>query len=117
VLDPTFGDPLRDAWHGQPVWITISPVNAPEVQAIWASTPSPNHLTGITGFTHEEGAAAEDRLLAQLSTIDLHHGPYSTKTPYAVLTVIGATLTESVRAALSELGFSKFQQRIRRDPR
>jgi hypothetical protein len=111
VLDPTFGDRLRDAWHGQPIWITMSPVNAPEVQAIWISTPSPNHLTGITGFAYEEGAAAEDRLLAQLSTIDLHHGPYSTKTPYTVLTVIGATLTEPVCAALSELGFSKFQQR------
>jgi hypothetical protein len=111
VLDPNFGDRLRDVWRGQPVWITMSPVNAPEVQALWASTPSPIHLTGITGFAHEEGAAAEDGLLAQLSTIDLHHGPYSTKTPYAVLTVIGAQLTEPVRAALSELGFSKFQQR------
>jgi hypothetical protein len=89
----------------------MSPVNASEVQELWASTPSPNHLTRITGFAHEERAAAKDGLLAQLSTIDLHHGPYSTKTPYAVLTVIGAQLTEPVRAALSELGFSKFQQR------
>jgi hypothetical protein len=109
VLDPNFGDRLRDVWRGQPVWITMSPVNAAEVQALWAARP--NHLTGITGFAHEEGAAAEDGLLAQLSTIDLHHGPYSTKTPCAVLTVIGAQLTEPVQAALSELGFSKFQQR------
>ena len=111
VLDPNFGDRLRDAWRGQPVWITMSPANAPEVQALWANTPSPNHLTGITGFAHEEGVAAEDRLLAELSTIDIHHGPYSTNTPYSVLTVIGAQLTEPVRAALSELGFSTFQQR------
>src|SRR5262245_35833389 len=111
VLDPNFGDRLRDAWRGQPVWITMSPPNAPEVQALWANTPSPNHLTGITGFAHEEGVAAEDRLLAELSTIDLHHGPYSTNTPYSVLTVIGAQLTEPVRAALSELEFSTFQQR------
>ena len=110
VLDPNFGDRLQDVWRGQPVWITMSPVNAPEVQALWASKPSPNPVTGITGFAHEEGAAAEDRFLAQLSTIDLHHGRYSTDTPYAELTVIGAQLTEPIEAALSELGFSKFQQ-------
>jgi hypothetical protein len=111
VLDPNFGDRLRDAWRGQPVWITMSSINASEVEALRANTPSPNHLTGITGFAHDEGAAAEDRLLVQLSTIDLHHGPYSTNTPYKVLTVTGAQLTEPVRAALSELGFSTFQQR------
>jgi hypothetical protein len=111
VLDPNFGGRLRDEWRGQPVWITLSPVNEPEVRALWANMPSPNHLTGITGFAHEERAAAEDRLLGQLSMIDLHHGPYSTDTPYTVLTVIGAQLTEPVRAALSELGFSRFQHR------
>jgi hypothetical protein len=110
VLDPNCGDRLRDAWRGQPVWITMSPANTPEIQALWANTSSPNHLTGITGFTHKEGVAAEDQLLAELGTIDLHHGPYSTNTPYSVLTVIGAQLTEPVRAALSELGFSTFQQ-------
>jgi hypothetical protein len=89
----------------------MSPVNAPEVRALWANTSSPNHLTGITGFAHDERAAAEDRLLGQLSMIDLHHGPYSTDTPYTVLAVIGAQLTEPVRAALSELGFSRFQHR------
>jgi hypothetical protein len=94
VLDPNFADRVRDAWRGQPVWITMSPVNAPEVRALWANTSSPNHLTGITGFAHDERAAAEDRLLGQLSMIDLHHGPYSTDTPYTVLTVIGAQLTE-----------------------
>jgi len=43
--------------------------------------------------------------------IDLHHGSYSAKTTYTVLKVIGAQLTEPVRAALSELEFSTFQQR------
>jgi hypothetical protein len=55
--------------------------------------------------------AAEDQLLAQLSAIDLHHGPYSTTTPYTGLRVIGARLTKPVLVALSELGFAKFQER------
>jgi hypothetical protein len=111
VLDPNFGDRLRDAWRGQAIWITMSPANAPVVRALWAQAPSRDHFTGITGFVHKEGVAAEDRLLAELRTIDLHHGRYSTTTPYTLLTVIGAQLIEPVRAALSELGFATFEQR------
>ena len=36
----------------------------------------------------------EDRFLAELGTIDLHHGPYSTNTPYTALTVIGVASTK-----------------------
>jgi hypothetical protein len=111
VLDPDFGDLLRDAWRGQPVWITMSSVNAPVVHALWTSAPSQDHLNGITGFKHVDGLTAEDRFLDELSTIDLHHGPYSTTTPYIVLTVIGTGLTETIKAALSDFGFSAFRQR------
>ena len=111
VVDSEFGDRLRDAWHGQPVWITMSAANVPVVHALWANAPSSDHLTGITGFKHAEGTAPEDRFLTQLYMIDLHHGPYSTTTPYTTLTVIGTPLTEKIRTALSQLGFSTFQQR------
>jgi hypothetical protein len=108
VLDPDFGDQLHSAWRGQPIWITMSPVNATAVRALWASVPNP---TGITGFKHEAGVPAEDRLIAELSTIDLHHGPYSSETPYTVLTVVGVCLSDRVRSALSEFGFAQFQER------
>jgi len=49
--------------------------------------------------------------MAELTTIDLHHGPCSSTTPYTALAVIGARLTDPVRAALSELGFSIFLPR------
>jgi hypothetical protein len=111
VLDPDFGERLRDEWQGQAVWITMSPVNAVTVRSLWAAAPSQDQLTGITGFTHQEGATAEHQLLDQLSNIDLHHGPYSTTLPHTTLAVIGTTLTENVRAALSTLGFVEFEQR------
>jgi hypothetical protein len=111
VLDPNFGERLRDEWHGQGVWITMSPVNAVTVRSLWATAPSQNHLTGITGFTHEKDATAEDRLLAHLSDIDLHHGPYSTKSPYTALAVIGTPLSDNIRTALSQLGFLEFKER------
>jgi hypothetical protein len=110
VLDPDFGDRLRSAWCGQPIWITISPANAPVVHALWATAPLSDHLTGITGFTHLADRPVEDQLLAELGMIDLHHGAYSTTAPYARLVVIGAQLTDPVRNALAELGFSTFEQ-------
>jgi hypothetical protein len=111
VLDPDFGEHLRNEWYGQAVWITMSPVNAVTVRSLWADAPREDHLTPITGFTHQEGTPAEGQLLAQLTAIDLHHGPFSTKTPYTALTVIGTALTESVRTALLRLGFLEFEQR------
>jgi hypothetical protein len=111
ILDPHFGDQLQDAWPGRPVWITMSPVNEPVVKALWSlKPPHSNYLTGITGFKHVEGTA-EDRLLAQLRAIDLHHGPYSSPTPHTALRVIGSRLTETIRDALIEFGFSTFQER------
>ena len=110
VLDPDFGDRLRDVWPGQAVWITMSPANEPVVRAIWASARSSNHLVGITGFRYQENISEQDRLLAELETIQLHHGPYSTSSPFTVLKVIGCKLTDAVQSALSELGFYDHRQ-------
>jgi hypothetical protein len=110
VLDPDFGDRLQQVAQGQAIWITMSPANAPMVHALWGAALTPNHLAGITGFQYHEGIAAEDSLLDQLDAIDLHHGPYSTKTSYTVLKVIGAQPTPPVQAALSALGFSTFEK-------
>jgi hypothetical protein len=40
VLDPNFGDRLRETWRGQPVWITMSLGNTPEVQALGPRRPA-----------------------------------------------------------------------------
>ena len=110
VLDPDFGDRLRDVWPGQAVWITMSPTNEPVVRSIWASVRGSNHPVGITGFRYQENVSEQDRLLAELETIQLHHGPYSTSSPFTVLKVIGCKLTDAVQSALSELGFFDCRQ-------
>jgi hypothetical protein len=69
-----------------------------------------DHRTGVTGMSFNVDIAPEDQFLAELDTVDLHYGPHSTKAPYTVLEVIGATLTVSIRAALSEFGFSDFTE-------
>jgi len=110
ILDPDFGERLRDAWQGQAIWIAMSATNAPIVQPLWAVASNANYLCGITGFTHGDSGTAEESFLDIVSDIDLHHGPYSTANPYTVLRVIGTPFTPAIREALSELGFFAFQQ-------
>ena len=110
IVDPAFGEKLRTVPAGQPVWIVMSPVNKPVIRSLWASDAAPDHLSGITGFRFDEGVSTEDVLLAELSEIDLHHGPYSSSSPYTQIMVMGARLTVDVRAGLSEFGFTDFTE-------
>jgi hypothetical protein len=111
IVDPAFGEKLRTVPAGQPVWITMSPANEPVIRSLWSTSQSPtNHLTGITGFHFVESDSAEDRLLGELDEIDLHHGPYSSPSPYTEVIVRGARLIPDVRASLEEYGFSDFTE-------
>ena len=109
ILDPNFGERLKKI-ERSPVWITMSPVNKPVIQKIWGNSPPGDHLTGITGFNHREEISPENRFLEEIDTIDLHQGPYSTKSPYTILEVIGARLTGELRNALLGFGFSDFAE-------
>jgi hypothetical protein len=108
IVDPNYGERLRQVWPGQPVWIAMSSTNEPTVRSLWASHPDGDHLSGITGFRFDANARPENSLLDNLNMIDLHHGLHSSKDPYTVLEVSGARLTIDVRDALSKLGFEKF---------
>jgi hypothetical protein len=46
-------------------------------------------------------------LLAELDTIDLHHGSYSADPPYTVLEVLGTPLTAKAKNELSAYGFNR----------
>ena len=111
VVDPDFGDRLRQVPVGKPVRITMSDANAPFVRAIWTECRNPSDLHGVTGFTHQDADTPEDRLLGQLDAVDIHHGPYSAQPPYTILTVVGATATPEVGEALLDLGFRTIERR------
>jgi hypothetical protein len=110
ILDPNYGDRLRQVWPGRPVWITMSSINEPAVRSLWAAHPDVDHLSGITGFRFDAHASPEESLLDNLDAVDLHHGPHSSKEPYTVLEVSGARLTINVREAMSKLGFERFSE-------
>jgi hypothetical protein len=109
VMDPNYGERLRQIWQpGRPAWIAMSPINEPTVRSLWTSHPDTDYLTGITAFDFDPDALPENSFLNYLGTIDLHHGPCSSETPYTALEVIGARLASDVREALRELGFNEF---------
>jgi hypothetical protein len=88
----------------------MSFANEPVIRSIWANHPALDHLTGITGMPFDPLVAAEDRFISELSTIDLHHGPYSTSNPYTELEVVGIQLTSAVREAMTLLRFTEFEE-------
>jgi hypothetical protein len=88
----------------------MSSANEPVVRSLRESRGSADHRTGITGFRFDREISAEDRFLTVLDTIDLHHGLYSSTSPYTEIVVLGARLTADSRAELSELGFTDFTE-------
>ena len=108
VLDPAFGDSLHEVRPDQPVWIVESACTTPVVKALWAVPPGRRSLSDVTSFTPKEQEPV-DEFLAQLDMIDLHHGLYSSQTPYTLIEVVGAPLTDDIRTALRQLGFDTFK--------
>src|SRR5215469_8186204 len=96
VVDPKFGERLRNIPQGQPVWIAMSPANEPVVRSLWANSPASDHLTGISSFAYEETVSASDSLIGVLDAIDLHHGPHSSPAPYKTLEVVGTQLNVAI---------------------
>jgi len=110
IVNPEYGDRLLEIERGRPVWVTMSTTNQPVVYSLWQTYHEPDHLTDITGFLFTADIGPDERFLAQLSTIDVHHGSYSSINPYTELEVIGTPLTVAIREALSHRGFSKFTE-------
>lgn len=109
VLDREYGERLSELARSGPVWIVESPLNRATAQKVWVVHPSRSHLDGVTTFKTGDGCSPEDSLIHELDTIDLHHGTYSADTPYTVLEVIGAVLSERLKTELSQFGFDEFQ--------
>jgi hypothetical protein len=62
----------------------------------------------VTTFKCSDNETDRDRFLNIIETIDLHHGEYSSESPWSVFEVVGLSLTEEVSSVLKELGFMTF---------
>ena len=110
VVDRNFGDRLAEFPRGVPVWIVDTPSNKPVAQRLWKERPDESHLTGITTFNDMESSSPEELLIAELASIDLHHGEHSADPPYTELEVLGTRLTDAARQALAAYGFAEFHE-------
>lgn len=105
VLDRDFGKRPDAPSIPAPAWIVESECNTRLALRVWQERPGSSHLDGLTTFRAGEGDAPEQMFLAQIDSIDLHHGHYSSDPPYAEIVSIGAVLTPSIRAALNDISF------------
>lgn len=113
IVDRDFGERLASLEKGVPVWIVDTPTNRPVAQRLWNECQGADHLTGVTTFHNIKSASPEELLLAELDTIDLHHGSYSATPPYTVLEVVGSSLTANIQNALGAYGFNEFCESLR----
>ena len=66
VLDPEFGERLRELQAGSPIWFAMSPTNEAIVRSLWANASAgTTHLNGITGFHHDAQESPEDQFLVE----------------------------------------------------
>jgi hypothetical protein len=108
VLDRAYGERLSELARIGPIWIVDATLNRAAARKVWAMHPKGSHL-GVTTFKIGDDWLPEDALINELNTIDLHHGSYSAEHPYTVLEVIGAVVSERIKAELSLFGFIEFQ--------
>jgi hypothetical protein len=108
VVDREFGEQLARLARGVPIWIVDTPLNRAVAQRLWKERHQEDYLTGITTFNDLESSSAEDLLVRELDTIDLHHGAESADPPYTVLEVLGTPLTDRIKSELSQYGFDEF---------
>ncbi len=86
------------------MWVIDTPVNREAASRYWAQSAEPEAGKGITTFKYSESESRIEHCLSILSTIDEHHGQY-TSHPYSLLEVVGLPLTDEVRSALKKSGF------------
>jgi hypothetical protein len=111
VVDPAFGERLRELPPGVPVWVADTPANRAAAQRLWRGRRERTHLDGVTTFEVEPGRTPAEWCAAVLGQVDLHHGEYSHAPPYAAVEVIGAEPTAELRAALAQYGLTEVTPR------
>lgn len=109
IVDPEFGFRLRDIPEGEPIWIVDTGPNREVLEAIRKERKLENHLNGVTAFKIDPKMSHEDWLIAELDTIDLHHGEMSHDPPWSVINVIGTPWTERVQDELTKFGFKEHE--------
>lgn len=96
VLDPEYGENLKNIAARASVWVIDSPANKCFAQSIWAMCPNSDHT--VTTFI-KKGVFDDSCLEDLMDNVELHHPRFRT------LEILGLAPTTEVRRVLKEFGF------------
>jgi hypothetical protein len=109
IVDPAFGQRLREIPVGEPIWIADTEVNRPAYKMVETERNPESYLVGLTCFKVDAKNSPEDWLISEIATIDLHHGEMSHAPPWSIINVIGAKWSNRIRDELAKFGFDKHE--------
>ncbi len=109
IVDPVFGQRLREIQVGEPVWIADTEVNRPAYETLGPERNPGNYMEGLSSFKVGRNTSPEDWLVCEIETIDLHHGEMSHNPPWSVINVIGAKWSPRIEDELSRFGFEQHE--------
>ena len=111
VVDPIFGERLRDLSKRLHVWICAAKVNVEIAQEIYSKTGNEHSWeSGVTTFKFMESDSSEEIFLGIIDTVDLHHGEFSHVPPWSVVEVYGTKLTPAIKSKLTLFGEGSFEE-------
>ncbi len=106
VVDPDFGERLKELAERMHVWVVDTPANRAVVQRIRSTMLGPSIERGVTVFRANPDQSPDEWAAHVLDMVELHHGEYSHDPAVSIIEIHGAPPTHEIRAALSELGFT-----------
>ena len=113
VVDRKLGGRIAALAESCHVWAVASPVNTPAIQTVWEAAPAtPNDDPmgpGVTSFRADDQTESAESICVRLAEeIDIHHGEGMHEPPWTEIEVVGAALTEDIRAAFAAIGGEQF---------
>jgi hypothetical protein len=108
ILDPHYGNKLKNLCVDLPVWVVNSPENDLIINALRANCSCQD--IQITTFPLKEGESRSHACERIIESLDQHYNEYAMDGGYLELEVIGVTLDEVSMLPFFEVGFTKFSQ-------
>jgi len=103
IVDPEFGERVREVLQRMPVWLVDSEVNRRVAEAIWEGHRADHTQPGgLTTFRADPARPPDEQCAAILRSIAGHHDEYSHHPGYSGVEVFGAAPTPALVRALAE---------------
>lgn len=104
IVDPGFGERVRDIVTRMPAWVVDTEVNRRVAEQVWADSRAAGTYHGdtLTTFRVDSTATAEQWCASILPSVAMHHDAYSHYLGYSAVEVFGAELTPDLRRSFAE---------------